>query len=43
VELRALITLTLGLGAELSEVLGGLGDNGVVELEVNTTLSGWIV
>lgn len=40
VEGRALVTLTLGLGAELSEVLGGLGDNVVVELEVNATLGG---
>lgn len=33
---RALVTLALGLLAELSEVGGGLGDNVVVELEVDT-------
>ena len=42
VELGALVTLDLGLGAELSEVLGSLGNNVVVELEVNTALGGWI-
>lgn len=41
-ELGALVTLALGLGAELSKVLGGPGDNIVVELEVNATLGGWI-
>lgn len=33
---RALVTLTLLLVAELSEVLSGLGDNVVVQLEVDT-------
>jgi hypothetical protein len=42
VEGRSLVALALGLGAELSEVLGGLGDNVVVELEVNTALGGWM-
>ena len=36
VEGRALVTLTLLLVAELSEVLSGLGDNVVVQLEVDT-------
>lgn len=40
VEGRALVTLTLLLVAELSEVLSGLGDNVVVQLEVDTAGDG---
>jgi hypothetical protein len=42
VEGRALVALLGGLLAELSEVLGGLGNNVVVELEVNTAGGGWV-
>lgn len=37
VECRALVAEALGTGAELLEVLGGLGDDVVVEGEVNVT------
>lgn len=41
VELGALVALALGVVAELSEVGSGLGDNVLVEAEVNATLLGW--
>ena len=37
VEGRSLVALTLGFQAQLTEVLGSLGDIGVEELEVDTT------
>ena len=37
VERRASIAVTLLAGAESAEVLGSLGDNVIVELEVDTT------
>lgn len=36
VELGALVAKALGAGAELLEVVGGLGDNIVVEVEVDS-------
>lgn len=40
VEGRALVTLTLGLGAELTEVAGGLGDVLLEEVEDDTARLG---
>lgn len=41
-ELGALVTLTLGGLAELLEVLGGLRDDAVVEVEVDLAGLGWL-
>lgn len=40
-ELGALVAEALLTGAELLEVLGSLGDDVVVELEVDAALAGW--
>ena len=41
VETGALVTLTLGELAELTEVLGGLGNISLVEVEVDAANLGW--
>lgn len=41
VEARATVALALGLLAKLTEVLGGLGDISLVEVEVDAASLGW--
>lgn len=41
VEARATVALALGQLAELTEVLGGLGDISLVEVEVDAASLGW--